>query len=122
VNKAPLIAIVDDDDAIRRALSRLLSAYGFKVMTFASGQAFIDSLTGQRPDCVVMDFQMPGLTGGDVQRLLMLAGITLPIIIMTAYDHPGIREECLGNGAVACLVKCDVQEHLIVAIKAAIAP
>jgi FixJ family two-component response regulator len=121
VTQAPLIAIVDDDDAIRRALSRLLGASGFKVTTFNSGQAFIDSLTGQRPDCVVMDFQMPGLTGGDVQRLLMLAGISLPIIIMTAYDHAGIREECLANGAADCLVKCDLQDHLIVAIKAAIA-
>lgn len=121
MTKAPLIAIVDDDDAIRRSLSRLLCASGFNVITFASGQAFIDSLGGQRPDCAVMDFQMPGLTGGDVQRLLLLAGIHLSIIIMTAYDHPGIREECLGNGAVACLVKCDLQDHLIAAIGAAIA-
>ena len=65
--------------------------------------------------------QKPGLTGGDVQRLLMLAGIHLPIIIMTAYDHPGIQEECLGNGAVACLVKCDLQDRLIAAVEAAIA-
>jgi FixJ family two-component response regulator len=115
-----LVAVVDDDDSIRRALSRLLRASGLNVITFGSGQEFIDSLGGQRPDCVVMDFQMPGLTGGDVQRLLMLAGIRLPIIIMTAYDHVGIREECLGNGAVACLVKCDLQEHLMVAIKAAL--
>jgi len=121
VTDAPLIAVVDDDDAIRRALSRLLRASGLDVITFASGQAFIDSLDGQRPDCVVMDFRMPGLTGGDVQRLLMLAGIHLPTIIMTAYDDAGIREECLGNGAVACLVKCDLQEHFIVAIRAAIA-
>jgi FixJ family two-component response regulator len=120
VTKAPLIAVVDDDDAIRRALSRLLRASGRNVITFASGQTFINSLGGQRPDCVVMDFQMPGLTGGDVQRLLMLAEIRLPIIIMTAYDHTGIREECLGNGAVACLVKCDLQHHLLAAIETAI--
>jgi FixJ family two-component response regulator len=120
VTKARLIAVVDDDDAIRCALSRLLRASGYNVITFASGQAFIDSLGGQRPDCVVMDFQMPGLTGGDVQRLLMLAGIHFPIIIMTAYDHPAIREECLGNGAVACLVKSDLHVHLIVAIQTAI--
>jgi FixJ family two-component response regulator len=117
VTKALLIAVVDDDDAIRRALTRLLRASGFNVIMFASGQTFIDSLSGQRPDCVVMDFQMPGLTGGDVQRLLMLAEIHLPIIIMTAYDHAGIREECLGNGAVACLVKCDLQLHLLAAIE-----
>jgi FixJ family two-component response regulator len=121
VTKAPVIAVVDDDDSIRRALSRLLRASGFNVITFASGQPFIDSLEAQRPDCVVMDYQMPDLTGGDVQRLLLLAEIHLPIIIMTAYDHPGIREECLGNGAAACLVKCDLQDRLIAAIEAAIA-
>jgi FixJ family two-component response regulator len=121
VTKVPLIAVVDDDDAIRRALSRLLRASNFEVVTFPTGQAFIDSLADRRPVCVVLDYQMPGLTGGDVQRLLMLAGIHLRIIIMTAYDHSEIREECLGNGAVACLTKVDLQKHLIIAIEAAIA-
>lgn len=121
MTKAPLIAVVDDDDSIRRALSRLLRACSFEVVEFPTGQAFIESLTDQRPVCVVLDYQMPGLTGGDVQRVLMLAEIHLPIIIMTAYDHSEIREECLGNGAVACLTKCDLQTHLIVAIEAAIA-
>jgi FixJ family two-component response regulator len=119
VDKAQLIAIVDDDDSIRRALSRLLRGSNFDVLTFASGQEFIDSLRGRRPDCVILDFQMPGLTGGDVQRLLSLAGIHLPVIVMTAYDHPVIREECLRKGAVACLAKCDLQDHLFVEIAAA---
>ena len=119
--EAPLIAIVDDDESVRRALARLLRGYNFDVLTFSSGQEFLNSLRKRRPDCVILDFQMPGLTGGDVQCLLSLAEIPLPVIIMTAYDHPGIREECLGNGAVACLVKCDLQDHLIPAIEAATA-
>jgi FixJ family two-component response regulator len=119
VAKAQLIAVVDDDDSIRRALSRLLRGSNFDVLTFASGQEFINSLKGYRPDCVILDFQMPGLTGGDVQCLLSLAEIHLPVIVMTAYDHPVIRQECLRKGAVACIDKCDLQDHLIVAIAAA---
>ncbi len=120
--KAHLIAVVDDDDSLRRALSRLLRGSNFDVLTFGSGQEFINSLRGYRPDCVILDFQMPELTGGDVQCLLSLAEIQLPVIIMTAYDHPVIREECLRRGAVACIAKCDLQDHLIVAIAAAIVP
>jgi FixJ family two-component response regulator len=122
VAKAPLIAVVDDDDSIRRALSRLLRASNLDVLTFASGQEFISSLRGHRPDCVILDFQMPELTGGDVQCLLSLAEIQLPVIIMTAYDHPVIREECLRRGAVACIAKSDLQDHLIVTISSAMLP
>jgi FixJ family two-component response regulator len=120
--KAHLIAVVDDDDSIRRALSRLLRCSNFDVLTFASGQEFINSLRGHRPDCVILDFQMPELTGGDVQCLLSLAEIQLPVIMMTAYDHPVMREECLRRGAVACIAKCDLQDHLIVTIAAAMVP
>lgn len=120
--KAHLIAVVDDDDSVRRALSRLLRCSNFDVLTFASGQEFINSLRGHRPDCVILDFQMPELTGGDVQCLLSLAEIQLPIIIMTAYDHPVMREECLRRGAVACIAKCDLQDQLIVTIAAAMVP
>lgn len=120
--KAHLIAVVDDDDSIRRALSRLLRGSNFDVLAFGSGQEFINSLRAHRPDCVILDFQMPELTGGDVQCLLSLAEIQLPVIIMTAYDDPVIREECLRRGAVACIAKCDLQDDLIVTIAAAIVP
>jgi FixJ family two-component response regulator len=120
--KARLIAVVDDDDSIRRALLRLLVGANFDVLTFGSGQEFLNSLGTQWPDCVILDFQMPELTGGDIQSLLSLAEIQLPVIIMTAYDHPAMRKECLCRGAVACIAKCDLQDRLIDAIAAAMAP
>jgi FixJ family two-component response regulator len=67
-----------------------------------------------------LDFQMPGLTGRDVQRRLALAKIHLPIIIVTAHDQPAIREHCLANGALAVLAKPLLRRHLIAAISAAI--
>jgi FixJ family two-component response regulator len=122
VSEARLIAVVDDDDSIRRALSRLLSGSNFDVLTFGSGQEFLHSLRKQRPDCVVLDFQMPELTGGEIQCLLALAEIQLPVIIMTAYVHPVMREACLQRGAIACIAKVDLQDHLIIAIAAALVP
>ncbi len=120
--KAQLVAVVDDDDSVRRALSRLLRSCNFEVLAFASGQEFINSLRAHRPDCVILDFQMPELTGGDVQCLLSLAEVQLPVIIMTAYDHPVVREACLRRGAVACIGKGDLHDRLLVTLADAMSP
>jgi FixJ family two-component response regulator len=117
----PLIAVVDDDESIRRALWRMLRGCEFEVITFASGEEFLDSLVVRRPDCVILDFQMPGLNGRDVQRRLALPNIRLPIIIVTAHDQPAIREQCLADGASAYLAKPLLHDCLISAINAAIA-
>jgi FixJ family two-component response regulator len=110
---SPLIAIVDDEESVRRALARMLNASRFAVEVFASGQEFLDSLTIRRPDCVVLDYQMPGLTGRDVQRRLSLAQISLPIVVVTAHDQPALREQCLADGAAAYLAKPLQRERLV---------
>ena len=109
----PLIALVDDEESVRRALARMLSASQFDVDVFATGQEFLDSLRTQLPDCVVLDYQMPGLTGRDVQRQLSLGQIHLPIIVVTAHDQPALREQCLADGAVAYLSKPLQRERLV---------
>ena len=109
----PLIALVDDDESVRRALARMLSASQFDVDVFATGQEFLDSLRTRLPDCVVLDYQMPGLTGRDVQRQLSLGQIHLPIIVVTAHDQPALREQCLADGAVAYLSKPLQRERLV---------
>jgi FixJ family two-component response regulator len=101
----PLLAVVDDEESVRRALARMLSASQFEVDVFPSGRAFLDSLRTRLPDCVILDYQMPGLTGRDVQRQLTLAQIRVPIIVVTAHDQPALREQCLADGAVAYLAK-----------------
>ena len=116
----PLIAIVDDEESVRRALGRMLGASSFAVDIFASGQEFLDSLRTRRPDCVLLDYQMPGLTGRDVQRRLAQAHIHVPIIVMTAHDQPALREQCLADGAVAYLAKPLKRERLVESIGAAI--
>ena len=67
----PFVAVVDDEESVRAALVRLLRASAFECEAFASGQAFLASLAMRRPDCLVLDLQMEGLTGRDVQRQLI---------------------------------------------------
>lgn len=116
----PLLAVVDDEESVRRALARMLSASQFEVDVFASGQEFLDSLRTRLPDCVILDYQMPGLTGRDVQRQLTLAQIPVPIIVVTAHDQPALRERCLADGAVAYLAKPLQRERLVGLINDAI--
>ena len=120
MTERPLIAVVDDEASVRLALTRVLRACRFEVASFASGQEFLDSLSMRPPDCVVLDFQMPGLTGGDVQRRLVLAQIRLPIIVVTAHEQPAVRERCLADGAVAYLSKPLRRETLLSTINAAL--
>src|SRR5215208_2410108 len=66
----PTVAIVDDEEPVRRALKRLMVSSGITVEAFASGAEFLDSLATRRPDCLVLDLNMPGLSGFDVQARL----------------------------------------------------
>src|SRR5215470_8517812 len=99
------IAVIDDDEAVRKALKRLLRAANLDANTFASGQEFLDSLPSGHPDCVVLDVHMPGMNGLDVQQRLTRSGLQTPIVIITGHDDPQIRARCLSAGAAAYLRK-----------------
>lgn len=116
----PLIAVVDDEESVRRALARMLSASRFETEVFASGQEFLDAVRTHPPDCAILDYQMPGMTARDVQRQLALAQIRLPIIVVTGHDQPALREQCLADGAVAYLTKPLQRERLVDLIHAAL--
>jgi FixJ family two-component response regulator len=84
--------------------------------TFSSGQKFIDMLEAMpsfRPDCLILDVQMPGMNGLDVQDHLVRSGNTVPVIFITAHDEVGVREKALSAGAVAFLRKPFDDELLI---------
>jgi FixJ family two-component response regulator len=100
-----VIAVVDDEESVRKALVRVLRAAGFAAHGFSSGDEFLRSWHFDRPDCLVLDLQMPDISGTEVQRALNLAGAQFPIVIITAHDAPAVREECLRLGAVAYLCK-----------------
>jgi FixJ family two-component response regulator len=100
-----VIAVVDDEESVRKAVVRVLRAAGFAAHGFASGDAFLKSWHFDRPDCLVLDLQMPDVSGTEVQRALNTAGANFPIVIITAHDAPSMREECMRLGAVAYLCK-----------------
>jgi len=119
----PLIAVVDDDASVCRAMVRLLKSFGMDTQTFASGSeflAFIQIMPSFHPDCVVLDLQMPGLNGLDVQEQLTRDHSPLSVIFITAYDETGTRERALEGGAVAFLRKPFSDEVLITALNEAI--
>src|SRR5215203_1877107 len=101
----PLIAVVDDEPSICRALLRLLHAANLRGEGFSSPIEFLESLRERVPDCVVLDLQMPRMTGVELQQHLLALGDPPPVIIITAHDEPKTRERCLELGAVRYLRK-----------------
>ena len=114
------IAVIDDDEAVRKALKRLLCAANLDADTFASGREFLDSLATGRPDCVVLDVHMPGMNGLDVQQHLTQEGLRMPVVVITGHDEPQTRTLCLSAGAAAYLSKPLDDEALLGAIHRAV--
>jgi FixJ family two-component response regulator len=115
-----LVAVVDDEESVRKALRRLCRSAGMEVDTFSSGHEFLTSLTARQPDCLVLDYHMPGLTGLDVQQQLMARGYDVPAIIITAHDQPGLDAKLLGAGVAAYFAKPVNDRELLEAIAKAV--
>ena len=104
----PLIAIVDDDISVCRAIKRLVRSLNMNAESFTSGEEFIkliEAIPSFHADCAILDVQMPGMSGLDVQARLTRSGNPLPIIFITAHDEVGARERALAMGALAFLRK-----------------
>ncbi len=118
----PLIAIIDDDESVCRAIKRLVRSLGMEADTFSSGHAFlelIEAIPSRKFDCVVLDVQMPGLNGLEVQERLKKKGCSFPLVFITAHDESGVREQALAAGAVAFVRKPFDDELLIKTLRAA---
>jgi FixJ family two-component response regulator len=116
----PVVFVVDDDPSICEALTSLLRSVGLSVETFGSAREF---LTCQRPDapgCLVLDVQLPGLSGLDLQRELAAAQINLPIIFITGYGDIPMTVRAMKAGAVEFLTKPFRDQDLLDAIQQAI--
>jgi len=100
-----IVAIVDDDVAVRTALSRLLGASGIRTRTYASAREFLNSLVSETPGCLILDLQMPGMSGLELQQQLSRSGVHIPTIVITASGDAEFRRRCLAAGAAAYLGK-----------------
>lgn len=115
----PNVAIVDDDPAVLRALARVLKTRSIAAATFSSGRLFLASLEGSMPDCLIVDYRMPEMTGLDLLQMIVNRDIQIPTIVITAHDSVRVREQCMAAGAVAFLAKPISETALVEAIELA---
>ena len=101
----PLVAVVDDDASVRRALMRLLQSAGLRVLTYASATEFLDTGTSSNPECLILDIHLGGMSGLELLSQLRISGRDLPVLIITAYDDSQAREAARQRGCKAYLLK-----------------
>jgi FixJ family two-component response regulator len=96
------VAIVDDDESIRKGLGRLLGAAGYGVALFPSAEAFLDD--DSRPDCLILDVRLPGISGVELERRLRILDVRVPILFITAMGEDTMRQTVKRTGR-PCLPK-----------------
>ena len=114
------VAVVDDEEGVRRALARLLGVAGHEAVMFGSGEDFLASLAVARPCCVILDLHMPGMDGLAVLRMMSSDGRRVPAIVITGHDSPEARAGCLAAGAAGYLCKPFDDQQLLRAIDEAV--
>ena len=115
MHRSGYIAIVDDDAPLREALARLLRAHGIKSRSYPSARTFLKALPSDMPDCLIVDINMPDMTGLELQRELLNLGIHIPTIVITGVDEENIAAAAASLGALF-LPKPVAREALMAAI------
>jgi FixJ family two-component response regulator len=112
----PTVYVVDDDPSVRAALENLISSHGLRVETFPAAQEFLRGCPENAAGCLVLDVQMPGLSGLDLQRELKEAGIHLPVIFITGHGDIPTTVRAMKAGAAEFLTKPFGEQELLAAI------
>lgn len=115
-----LISIVDDDESVRRTTTFLVRSFGFRAEAFESAETFLSSGCLNDTSCLVVDVQMPGMNGLELQGQLAAAGSRVPIIFITGYNDRESRRRAMQAGGVAFLAKPFSDERLLQAIRSAL--
>jgi FixJ family two-component response regulator len=114
------IAVVDDDPSVLKALRRLLRGRAMQTKTYRSAQEFLTALPEGLPECLILDLQMPEMTGLELLEHLKRRGIQIPTIVITAYGDSGVRDRCESAGTLALIAKPFWKSSLYAAIDKAI--
>jgi FixJ family two-component response regulator len=115
-----LVSLVDDDESVRRSTTLLIRSFGLKAAAFESAEDFLKSSQLQETSCLIVDMQMPGMNGLELQRHLAASGYKIPIIVITACDNNEWRQQAMQAGAVAFLSKPFNDELLLESIRTAL--
>jgi len=105
LTETPLISIVDDDDLTRAAIENLVRSLGFAARTFASAESFLQSSSVAESRCLILDVQMPNMSGIDLQNHLSHSGFDIPIVFITAHPDEAVKARALNAGAICFLHK-----------------
>jgi FixJ family two-component response regulator len=112
----PIVAVLDDEPEMRKALRRLLASRGFRVEEYERGEDLLAVVNSHRLDCLLLDLHMPGLNGFDVLEAFRSRQILVPVVVITAHDEPGTAERVRALGASAYLKKPADRDALFSAI------
>jgi FixJ family two-component response regulator len=115
-----VIAIVDDDPSARGGLQRLIRSMGWKAETFDSAQEFLAPAQAEAPTCVVLDLQLPGQSGLDLQKAMGEIGLEIPIIFLTGHGNIPVSVQAMKAGAIEFLTKPVDEQDLLKAIEEAV--
>jgi len=116
------IVVVDDDPGMAQALKRLLEASGFQAAVFRSSEALLESGAVATAACMILDINLPGLSGFELTQQIRASGHKVPFIFITAYEDSEVRAQAQKAGAVACLTEPFPAKELLAAITTAIEP
>lgn len=116
----PLIHVIDDEASLRTALSRLLTVCGYRVALYESAEQFLARGHLDAPGCILLDINMPGMSGIQLQDHLTQAHSSLPVIFLTGNGDMDLRERALQGGAHGFLAKPVAKQHLLDAIERAL--
>ena len=119
-NTRPIVAIVDDDEAVGNAIEVLLRSIGLVAQAFSSGEEFLRSPELSRTGCLVVDFDMPRMSGLDLHHNLSRLGNEIPAVMITAYPSDDIRARALQAGIICYLPKPFDESDLLNCIQAAL--
>jgi FixJ family two-component response regulator len=114
------IVIVDDDPSVRKGLERLIRSLGWETESFGSAQEFLASARIQAPSCLVLDLQLPGLSGLELQKQMTEAGVETPIVFLTGHGDIPASVKAMKAGAIEFLTKPVDEQDLLKAIQEAI--
>jgi FixJ family two-component response regulator len=119
-DSAPIVAVVDDDAAVRNAIGVLLRSIGLIAQAFSSGEEFLNSPELSRTGCLVVDFNMPRMNGLDLHNNLSRLGKKIPTVLITGYPNDDIRARALRAGVIGYLTKPFDESDLLNCIQASL--
>jgi len=119
--ESPIVFVVDDNRSVREGVTSLLASVGLRAETFRTAEEFLRAPTPDAPACAVLDVRLPGLSGLDLQQLLLRAGRAIPIVFITGHGDVPMSVEAMKGGAIEFLLKPFREQQLLDAIQRALA-